>query len=151
MKKAASLAAAALTAAAFALALAACGGSAPVTSNFTPTPSPSGPSLPHDTSSPAKALIGHWKDANDMDQYFDGSVWSTVTGGSEKWKYGYTVKSQSPGKRQVILRTFALQNDGSTGTDVQVIRFAFLNTGLTQIQWGVGGLTADYVDGQIRP
>ena len=56
-----------------------------------PTPSLGASSVPHDTSSPAKALIGHWKDANATNQYFDGSVWSTVTSGNEKWKYGYTV------------------------------------------------------------
>ena len=40
---------------------------------------------------------------------------------------------------------------GGTGTDVQVIKFAFLDKDYTQVQWGVGGVTADYVDGQRRP
>ena len=151
MKSTASPVAAALCAALVLFAVSACGGSKSVTTTFSPTPSPSGPSVPHDTSSPAKALIGHWRDANDMDQYFDGSVWSTVTSGGEKWKYGYKVKSQQAGKRQVILKTFAIQADGSTNTDVQIITFMFLDKRMTQIQWGIGGVTADYVGGQIRP
>jgi hypothetical protein len=107
--------------------------------------------VPHDTSSPAKALIGHWKDAKAMNQYFDGSVWSTVTSGNERWKYGSTVQSESVDKREVVLRTFAIQKDGSTGTDVEVITFHFLNGRLTQIQWGVAAVTADYVGGQTKP
>ena len=146
-----SLVATALVAVVLALAVAACGGNESVTTSFSPAPSPSGPSVPHDTSSPDKALIGHWKDANDMDQYFDGSVWSTITGGGEKWKYGYEMKSQNAARRQLILKTFAIQKDGSTDTDVEVVTFVFLNKRMTEIQWGVSGVTADYVDGQIRP
>jgi hypothetical protein len=151
MKSTASFTAAALVTMAFALVLAACGGSTGVTTTFSPTPSPSGPSVPHDTSSPATALIGHWKDANAMDQYFDGSVWSTKTAGGEQWKYGYEVKAQDAAGRQVILKTFAIRADGSTNTDVEVITFVFLDKSMTQIQWGVGGVTADYVDGHVRP
>lgn len=134
-----------------AIAAAACSSSAPVTSYASPTPSPSGTYPPHDTSTPAKALIGRWKDADGADQYFDGSVWHTVTAGGEKWKYGYEVVSEDKGARQVRLKTYAIVAGGGTNTDVQVIKFAFLDKDYTQVQWGVGGLTAAYVDGQTRP
>ena len=125
MKRTPYLLAVALVATLVVLTALACGGSAAVTSS--PTQSLRASSVPHDTSSPAKALIGHWKDANAMNQYFDASVWSTVTSGNEKWKYGYTVQSESVDRREVVLRTFAIQTDGSTDTDVEVITFHFLN------------------------
>jgi hypothetical protein len=142
------LTAAALAVAAALFTVAACGGS----SGTGASPSPTGPAVvSHDTSSPAKALIGHWKDANAMDQYFDGSVWSTVTSGNERWKYGYLVQSEDAKKRVVVLKTFTIQADGSTDKDVEVITFHFLNEAMTQVQWGVGGVTADYVNGRVRP
>lgn len=144
--------AAALAAAALALAPAACGhAAAPVTSSASSTPSPTATYPPRDTSTPAKALIGHWKDADGADQYFDGSVWATVTAGGEKWKYGYTVLSENAARRWVRLNTYAFQAGGGTKSEAQDITFTFLDKAYAQIQWGVGGLTADYVDGQTRP
>ena len=126
-------------------------GSGSSTAAASPSAEVGGSSVPHDTSTPAKALIGHWHDANDMAQYFDGAVWSTVTAGNEKWKYGYQVRSEDPAKREVVLKTFTIQADGSTNKDVEVITFRFLDKKMTHIQWGVGGVTADYVDGRVRP
>lgn len=135
---------------------AACGGSAASPPASPTAPAPASPSptpivVPRDLSSPAKALIGHWHDANDMDQYFDGKVWYTVTAGGEHWKYGYLVRSQDKADQSVLLKTFAIKADGSTDSDVENIRFAFIDTTWDQLQWGQAGTTADYVDGQIRP
>jgi hypothetical protein len=137
---------------------AACGGTAtgpasaaPSPATITASPTPTPVVVPRDLSSPAKALIGHWHDANDMDQYFDGKVWSTVTAGGQKWKYGYLVKSQDKAAQSVLLKTFAIKADGSTNSDVENIRFAFIDNTWDQLQWGKAGTTADYVDGQIRP
>jgi hypothetical protein len=136
-----------------ALTLGACGGSATDSASGGPSPSdsPGAPLGPRDTSTPAKALLGHWKDANGADQYFDGSEWSTVTSGGEKWSYKYEVKSEDAGTKQVLLKTYRLESDGTTPTDVQDIRFTFLNKKDTQMQWGIGGLSADFVDMQRRP
>lgn len=44
-----------------------------------------------------------------------------------------------------------IEADGQTQTDVQVTRFTFLNAEYTQMKYGLGGLTLDYVDAQERP
>jgi hypothetical protein len=136
-----------------ALTLAACGGSATVGgSSPSDTPgAPGAPLGPRDTSTPAKALLGHWKDANGADQYFNGSEWFTVTSGGETWSYRYEVKSEDAGKKQALLKTYRLESDGATPTDIQDIRFTFLNKKDTQMQWGIGGLSADFVDMQLQP
>jgi hypothetical protein len=133
-----------------ALTVGACGGSATV-GGPSPSDSAAAPLGPRDTSTPAKALLGHWKDANGADQYFNGSEWFTVTSGSEKWSYKYEVKAEDADKKQVLLKTYRLGSDGTTATDIQDIRFTFLDKRYRQVQWGIGGLSADFVDMQLRP
>ena len=135
------------------LTLGACGGSAADSASGGPSPSGTAraPLGARDTSTLAKALLGHWKDANGADQYFNGSEWFTVTSGNEKWSYKYAVKSEHAGKKQVVLKTYRLAGDGTTPTDVQDIRFTFLDKKYKEMQWGVGGLSADFVDMQLRP
>ena len=149
--------------AASAFGLAACGGSSgdttgsPAGSPAAPAASPSaaagggGSAEGHDTSSPAKALIGHWKDANGSNQYFDGGEWFTVMADGTSLSFKYEVKEEDVAANEVVLTTFRLEDDDKTRTDDQDIRFTFLNADLTQFKYGLGGLTADYVDAQQTP
>ena len=51
----------------------------------------------------------------------------------------------------MLLTTYRLESDGTTHTDVQDIRFTFPNADFTQLKYGMGGLTSDYVDAQQKP
>jgi hypothetical protein len=143
--------------AASAFGLAACGGSSGDTAatSAAPVASPSassgggGAAAGHDTSSPAKALVGHWKDANGSKQYFDGGEWFTVMADGTSLSYKYDVKEDDEAANEVLLTTYRLE--GGERTDVQDIRFTFLNADRKQFKYGTGGLTADYVDAQQRP
>jgi hypothetical protein len=130
---------------------AACGGSSTAAGSPSPAASSPAPVVPHDTSSPAQALVGHWHDANDMQQYFNGKVWSTVTAGGEHWQYGYQVLEQNQADRSVLLKTFDIVASGATDQNVENIRFTFVDDTWKQLQWGKAGTTAQYVDGKTAP
>jgi len=119
--------------AAFACGLAACGGSAGATAG-SPAATAGAPEG-RDTSTAAEALIGHWRDGN----------------GSDSFSYKYDVKEEDAAAKEVLLTTHRLESDGTTHTDVQDIRFTFLNADFTQLKYGMGGLTSDYVDAQQKP
>ena len=133
------VAAISLAAVALTLGVAACGGK-----------SAGHPTVPHATSSPARALMGHWKDNLGMDQYFNGKEWFTRSPGGDTWSYHYDVISQDVAKRTVKTNTYLLE-DGSK-VDVQEVTFTFSNRACTKLRWDMAtGPSAIYVDGQTQP
>jgi len=147
------LAAVALVSLALALGVAACGGkSGGGKSSGIKSGDESGtsPTVRHATSSPARALVGHWKDDLGMDQYFNGKEWFTKSLSGDTWSYRYDVVSQDPAKRTVKTNTY-LVLAGQT-IDRQEVTFSFLNHACTKLTWSMASMpSATYVDGKTQP
>jgi hypothetical protein len=120
-----------------ALPLAACGGST--------APQPSS----RDTSTLAKAIIGHWKSDQD-EAFFSATQWSLRHAGSaDVTTFDYQVVSADAATRSIELKTFQLDNGAQT--NVQTITFTFKDAALTQLAWGFGQVVHTYTDGRQTP
>jgi hypothetical protein len=119
-----------------ALTLSACGSAAPHT-------------VPRDTSTLAKALVGHW--TSDQDEaFFSGTRWSLRhNGGADVTTFDYQVVSEDAATRSIELKTYQLENGAQT--NVQTITFTFKDAAFTQLAWGFGQVVHTYVDGQQAP
>jgi hypothetical protein len=110
----------------------------------------SSPTVRHVTSSPARALLGHWKDNLGMDQYFNGKQWFTKSPGGDIWSYRYKVVSQDPAKHAVKTDTYLMV--GGETLDMQEVTFTFANHACTKLVWSMAsGPSATYVDGHTQP
>jgi hypothetical protein len=116
--------------------LAACGGGAPHQTL-------------RDTSTLAKAILGHWK--SDQDEAFFGPTqWSLRHAGSaDVTTFDYQVVSEDAATRSLVLKTYQLENGAQT--NVQTITFTFKDAALIQLAWGFGQVVHTYVDGQQTP
>jgi hypothetical protein len=153
-RKVLSLAAVALVSLALALGVAACGsksdGSKSGGGKSGGGTSGTSPTVRHVTSSPARALWGHWKDNLGMDQYFNGKEWFTRSPSGDTWSYRYDVVSQSPAKRTVKTDTYLLV--GGETLDRQEVTFTFANHACTKLTWDMASApSATYVDGKTQP
>ena len=109
-----------------------------------------GPTVRHVTSSPARALLGHWKDNLGMDQYFNGKEWFTRSPSGDTWSYRYKVVSQDPAKHAVKTDTYLMV--GGETLDEQEVTFTFTNHACTKLTWDMAsGPSATYVDGHTQP
>ena len=119
-----------------ALPFAACGGGAPH-------------QVPRDTSTLAKAIVGHWKSDQD-EAFFSATQWSLRhTGSTAVTPFDYQVVSEDMATRSLVLKTYQLSNGAQT--NVQNITFTFKDAALTQLAWGFGQVVHTYVDGQQTP
>ena len=148
------LAAVALVVLALALSVAACGGTSADHKSGAAKPggstSGTSPTVRHSTSSPARALLGHWKDDLGMDQYFNGKEWFTRSASGDTWSYKYDVVSQDPAKHTVKTNTY-LVLAGQT-LDRQEVTFTFTNHACTKLTWDMASApSATYVDGKTQP
>jgi hypothetical protein len=108
------------------------------------------PTVRHVISSPARALLGHWRDNLGMDQYFNGKEWFTKTPSGDTWSYGYVVVSQDQAKHTVKTNT-SLIVAGQT-LDQQEVTFSVLNHACTKLTWDMAtSPSATYVDGKTQP
>jgi hypothetical protein len=108
------------------------------------------PTVRHVISSPARALLGHWKDNLGMDQYFNGKEWFTKSPSGDTWSYRYVVVSQDQAKQTVKTNTDLILA-GQT-LDQQEVTFTFTNHACTKLTWDMAtSPTATYVDGETQP
>jgi len=108
------------------------------------------PTVRHVISSPARALLGQWKDNLGMDQYFNGKEWFTRTPSGDTWSYRYVVVSQDQAKHTLKTNT-SLIVAGQT-LDQQEVTFTFTNHACTKLTWDMAtSPSATYVDGKTGP
>jgi hypothetical protein len=104
---------------------------------------------PRDTSTLAKALIGHWSDEW-TDQYYDGATWTTVyKNGDSARELAYEVTKEEPDKLRITFDNWEAAEGRATSTMVMI--YSFEDQTYTKLKAEGWDYWEVYVDGAAAP
>jgi len=129
----------------------ACGGGSEEAAGGDATSGGGGPAAtaPRDTSTLAKALIGHWSDEW-TDQYYDGDTWTTVyKSGEPTRELAYEVTKEEPDKLRITFDNWEAAEGRANSTMVMI--YSFEDQTYTKLKAEGWDYWEIYVDGATAP